>query len=95
MLHMHMSWRLRCLPPPAGGRVRALHSTRADASAPLSPNPDKNPAPAPPPPPHGRPCSDPRDELPDGRTIYRCVLSYKLAVAEGGKFTPKLPVTNG
>jgi hypothetical protein len=42
-----------------------------------------------------RTCRGPRDELPDGRVIYRCVLTYKVSVTEGGKFEAAIPLTNG
>ena len=40
------------------------------------------------------PLASPRDTLPEGRTIHRLTLTYKLTLAEGGKVTPTLPSLN-
>lgn len=40
------------------------------------------------------PLKAPRDVLPQGRTIHRLVLTYKLSLTEGGKVTPRVPLLN-
>ncbi len=40
------------------------------------------------------PLAAPRDTLPEGRVTHRLLLTYKLSLAEGGKFTPTLPLLN-
>jgi tripeptidyl-peptidase-2 len=35
-----------------------------------------------------------RDTLPSGRPIYRLLLTYKLSVAEAGKYKPTVPLLN-
>jgi tripeptidyl-peptidase-2 len=35
-----------------------------------------------------------RDVLPNGRPVYRLLLTYKLSVAEPGKYKPTVPLLN-
>ncbi len=41
------------------------------------------------------PLPGPRDSpLPNGRPVYRCLLTYNVTLSEAGKYTPCVPLLN-